>query len=130
MPPPSAAAHFWHHCRLRRPRPTPGEAEAPPQARRLPRWPRSLTNRLLQDGYSADQTAGVLVGRGVLGLEIECRWFLRRNAGVKTQLRDESRVISGDYEKFTRNFKCRLILHCNLDTFIQRHLSYCCDLSF
>jgi hypothetical protein len=66
MPPPSAAAHFWHHCRLRRPRPTPGEAEAPPQARRLPRWalPRSLTNRLLQDGYSADQTAGVL---GVLG---------------------------------------------------------------
>src|ERR1700720_3053904 len=66
MPPPSAAAHFWHHCRLRRPRPTPGEAEAPPQARRLPRWalPRSLANRLLQDGYSADQTAGVL---GVLG---------------------------------------------------------------
>src|ERR1700719_3426646 len=54
-----------------------------------------------------------VVGRGALGLEIECRWFLRRNAGRQNSTTRRKVAISGDYEKFTRNFECRLILHCN-----------------
>jgi len=54
-----------------------------------------------------------VVGRGALGLEIECRWFLRRKAGRQNSNTRRKVAMSGDYEKFTRNFKCRLILHCN-----------------
>ena len=55
--------------------------------------------------------------------------FYGEMRGVKTQLRDESRNIRR-LREIHQKFQVSVDLTLQPNTFIQRHLSYCCDLAF